>query len=91
MIGSCGLWNSKIETIKHIFINCKETIVLWQKLQKWIVEVIGTIFNPTKFEILLGYTLRESSNLAINSMLLITKYYTFQCSSQRIKLNILTL
>ena len=87
----CGLCNNHKETIKHLFLDCTKSKLLWEAIRNWILESTGIIFSRTKIEILLGYTLKESLNLPINTILLATKYYIFQCSYQGVDLNILTL
>ena len=87
----CRICEDQDESIIHLFTTCRKTCILWQDLKMWIQNVTNfeTTFDPEV--ILFGYLQNDSDYLPINTIILATKYYIFNCAYTSQPLNIFCL
>ena len=82
----CGTFE---ETIKHLFVDCAKSKLLWNEVKTWIGTVnIQLDLNPSL--ILLGYINLDANKTPINTILTVVKYYIFYSAKQKRALNIFT-
>ena len=74
---TCGLCGMYEETIEHLFTECETSIHIWNELYTYITQycTIPPLDNISK---IFGYMLNDSKAAAINTILLIMRYYIFQ-------------
>ena len=70
------------ETIIHLFLQCPNSIHLWNQLENLIQEKasLHIKFNPE--DVLLGCSYRNSNSVALNTLIMVTKSSIFSNSSK---------
>ena len=76
---NCRLCNNQSETLIHMFVECEPVKHLWMNVQSVIKENTGIEIPIDKNTIILGYMLNDASHKSINTIILTTKCYIFQC------------
>ena len=70
------------ETILHMFVECQNAKDLWAKIAEYIYNKIHLHINFSSFDILFGYMNFDQNRVPINTLLLVTKKYIFDCCSR---------
>ena len=78
----------EIETIHHLLITCPSVQEFWKILSEHIKSKVNCTLKFTPFTIIFGYTLTESSQQPINTILLVAKKYIFDSSKKSEYLNL---
>ena len=78
IVGSslCSQCKKEPETISHLFLNSTFSQKLWSNTQKWCSPIFK-LPNITKKIIFLGYLNEEMSNILINHIILLYKYFLY--------------
>ena len=79
------------ESLIHLFASCTKIKQLWNDIQNWINTKLNINLSFNSMDILLGYLLMDQNNIPINTILLTTKRYIFDCSKFKKDLNIFQL
>ena len=87
----CRLCGQEEENIIHLFYNCQYTISLWQDLITWICNTSNITLDLNASTIILGYSSADNLFRPINTVLMVSKYYIFQCCYNSARPNIFTL
>jgi len=88
---NCRLCGSEPETIIHLFTECPVSIILWRSVERWIRDLLNIEISFSPNQIILGYLLKDSDFLPINTILIVTKYYIFLSAHTSRPLDILNL
>ena len=72
----CTFCHSHPETILHLFLDCEYVENLWKRLEQWIFEKCGTLYNLSKMDILFGKS--GSKFNALNLIILLTKQFIYR-------------
>ena len=84
----CRLCGLKIETIKHLFVECPLSKALWKNVDDWVQFSVSIQLNLTPPIILLGYIDPHIDAIPLNAILIAVKYYIFCNAKSRKQLNI---
>ena len=89
--GKCYFCKTESESISHIFCECSHVQQLWQNLKQWIFNILNIhiVFNETAM--ILGFIESSENFWPVNFFLIITRFYIFSCSKNKIQLNIFDL
>jgi hypothetical protein len=71
-----------IQTLEHLFVECPYAINIWLNLNQWLKKIlqIDILFDASN--ILLGY-LVPSHSIEVNSLIILSKRFIFNASSQK--------
>lgn len=81
---NCILCHNSTETITHLFVDCPVVIPLWENIKNWLGTCIEQFDNEN---IVFG----KPSDKLTSLILLLSKYYIFQCTLREEMPNILAL
>ncbi len=85
----CKLCNTNDEeTLTHLFYQCPEVKSLWKNIQEWIKNKLNIQINITMTDVILGYLPNNNFNVPMNTIILLTKAYIFNCSRKERNINI---
>ena len=73
---SCSLCNEEIETLAHLFVDCRKVQIIWNNVIEHFLQPFG-VSHLTKKEIVLGFDTKDHQNNVINHIILETKYYIY--------------
>ena len=72
----CSFCSSQIETIHHLFVQCREVKRLWNQLADWLAPYLDIrLYILDDKSLLLGVR----NSMLVNWLLLETKYYIYRC------------
>ena len=83
----CNLCNNEIETIEHLFWECRECKNVWQDLQQWIFNKTNIICEFSLQVILFGKINNNIKTFPINYIILYSKYFIYISSRRCNKIN----
>ena len=75
----CRKCKDATETLTHIFTECPSVKVFWGKIQNHVKENINFNLHLSNFDIMLGQLLFHQNTIPVNSLILLTKKYIFDC------------
>ena len=78
----CLFYDSKPETIEHLFWYCDGIFLLWSALTNWIREVTEIEVGLSFESVLLGYTNCQPCKNAINCIILVVKFFIYKCKME---------
>ena len=84
----CPRCQNEIETIHHLLIACPSVQDFWKALSEYIKNKVNSTLKFTPFNIIFGYTLKESCQQPINTILMVAKKYIFDSSKKSEYLNL---
>ena len=76
---ACRLCGEHIETILHIFFQCKKTKEIWTNLKQWILNCVHLEIQLNPLSVILGYYTYDSNFIPINTIFMAAKSYIFNC------------
>ena len=74
----CG----EIETIVHMFVECRTVNKIWKFLKEYINRTIKISVYFDKVDILFGYSLNNQNKIPLSAIILITKKYIYDLKSR---------
>lgn len=84
----CNFCHDYIETLGHIFWDCKITTNFWNKLFNWIVSITDTKIKFKKEEVLFHCPLFKELSFNFNFIFLIAKQHIYYCKNKNIHPNL---
>ena len=87
----CRICKNKPETLKHLFVECQTSSLIWLNLQKWIKNKTNHEIDFTPQTIILGYLMKNNLQIPINTIILVSKSYIFWCTIKNKNPNIFEL
>ena len=76
-IKKCTFCNDQIETVVHLYCECRHVNNMWDRLEDWILTETGERLKFSPQNNIFGYT--GKSNLALNCILIIMRKTIYYC------------
>ena len=71
----CKTCLTEIDTLRHMFLECHNTIILWNQVENWAKTVTSNSLKLTDFDKNFGHQQRDKT---INKIILITKLVIYK-------------
>ena len=84
----CGICGLEEETDTHLFMTCKKVLELWNNIETWIQRKLSIHIEIPQHGLIMGYQEVDENFWPLNFVLLITRYYIFNCSRNKSRLDI---
>ena len=88
---NCGICGLEPETDTHLFMMCEKVLELWTNIKTWIKRKLFICIDIPQYCLILGYLEMDENFWPLNFVLLITRYYIFNCSRNQSRLDIFSL
>ena len=79
----CRLCGRTEESIMHLFTECIASVNIWTSLKTWIKNITNIDIHFSPKDIILGYLQKDNRYLPINTIIIVTKHYIFNCAQTR--------
>ena len=83
----CPLCQDQIHDIRHMFVKCPSVITFWHHFHKWYTFDDDLKRSLTPTEILYGVINRKKLNIALNHIVIITKFHIYKSNINEIPPN----
>ena len=84
----CYLGKDESESISHLFNKCIHVQDLLHNLNQCIINVLKIHVDLNEQTTILGYVETNGKFWPVNFLLIITQYYVFNCSKNKMQINI---
>ena len=81
----CTFCKNEIESLEHLFYNCKMTRSLWVALRSWLVEYNINLKPSSVFNVLFGIFNAGEDFVIVNHLILEAKFYIYRCKLNGVK------
>ena len=84
----CYFCKQDTESITHLFSKCPVVVDFWKNVSNWITRRLHLHIQFSESMKILGYHIQDENFWPINFVLLLSRWYIYQCSRKETYLNI---